>query len=116
MKARLPKEFNGGGANNLQQIARQAQKMQEEMQKATDELKEKEYSSTSGGGAIEATVSGDLEVKEIKLKQEVVDPEDTEMLSDLIVAAVNEALRLAKEEKEKTMDKISNGLNVPGMF
>ena len=116
MKARLPQGYGGGGAANLQQLARQAQKLQEEMEKATAELEEKEYSATSGGDAVKAVVTGKMEVKSIELKPEVVDPEDTEMLSDLVIAAVNEALRAAAADKEERMEKLSGGLNVPGMF
>ena len=116
MKARLPQGYGGGGAANLQQLARQAQKLQEEMDKATAELEEKEYSATSGGDAVKAVVTGKMEVKSIELKPEVVDPEDTEMLSDLVIAAVNEALRAAAADKEGRMEKLSGGLNVPGMF
>ncbi|MFR8002441.1 MAG: YbaB/EbfC family nucleoid-associated protein [Hydrogeniiclostridium sp.] len=116
MKARLPQGYGGGGAANLQQLARQAQKLQEEMDKATAELEEKEYSATSGGDAVKAVVTGKMEVKSIELKPEVVDPEDTEMLSDLVIAAVNEALRAAAADKEERMEKLSGGLNVPGMF
>ena len=97
MKARLPKNYNPGAAN-IQQLARQAQKMQEEMDAATTELEEKEYSATSGGEAVTVTVTGKMEVKSIEMKPEVVDPEDLEMLSDLIIAATNEALRAAEEK------------------
>ena len=86
------------------------------MDKATAELEEKEYSATSGGDAVKAVVTGKMEVKSIELKPEVVDPEDTEMLSDLVIAAVNEALRAAAADKEERMEKLSGGLNVPGMF
>ena len=86
------------------------------MDKAMAELEEKEYSATSGGDAVKAVVTGKMEVKSIELKPEVVDPEDTEMLSDLVIAAVNEALRAAAADKEERMEKLSGGLNVPGMF
>ncbi|MDR1466820.1 MAG: YbaB/EbfC family nucleoid-associated protein [Oscillospiraceae bacterium] len=116
MKARLPKKYSSGNSNNIEAIAKKAQELQEKMQKASDALEEREYSSTSGGGAVEAVVSGKLEVKKIILKDQVVDKDDKDMLADLVVAAVNEALRLAKEEKENTMNEISGGLNVPGGF
>ena len=117
MKARLPKGFNNGGSNtNIQQLARQAQKMQEEMDEATKELDVKEYAAAAGGGAVNAVVTGALEVKSIEISKDVVDPEDIDMLSDLIIAAVNEAIRKARDEKAATMDKISGGLNVPGLF
>lgn len=116
MKARLPKGYGGGGIGNMQQLARQAQKMQEEMENANRELEEKEFSATSGGEAVKVTVTGKMEVKVIELKPEVVDPDDVEMLSDLIIAATNEALRAAATEKEERMNAISGGLNIPGMF
>jgi DNA-binding protein, YbaB/EbfC family len=116
MKARLPQGYGGGGASNLQQIARQAQKLQDEMDVVTSELNEKEYSATAGGDAVKATVTGKMEVKAIEMKPEVVDPEDVEMLSDLIIAAVNEALRTAAADKNERMEQISGGLNVPGFI
>ncbi len=116
MKARLPQGYGGGGANNLQQLARQAQKLQDDMDEITNELDVKEYSATAGGDAVKATVTGKMEVKAIEIKPEVVDPEDVEMLSDLVIAAVNEALRTAAADKSERMEKISGGLNVPGLF
>ena len=114
MKARIP---NGlGGLGNLQQLAQKAQKMQAEMENATKELEEKEYSATAGGSAVCVVVTGKMEVKSIDIKPEVVDPEDVEMLSDLIIAATNEALRKASDDKKQTLDGISSGLNMPGMF
>ena len=115
MKARLPKGYGNGGASNLQQLARQAQKMQEEMDIATQQLEEKEYTATAGG-AVTAVVTGKFDIKTLDIKKEAVDPEDIDMLSDMITAAVNEAIRKAREEKTETMDKISGGLNVPGLF
>ena len=115
MKARLPQGY-GGGPNNLNTIARQAQKMQEDMAKLSEELDQTEYASASGGGAVEAVVTGDMTVKEIRIKQEVVDPEDVELLSDLVMAAVNEALRKAAEDKAEKMEKVTGGMNLPGIF
>lgn len=113
MKARLPKA--NGGFSNLQQIAKKAQKMQQDMDILSQELDKKEYTKTSGGGAVKVTVLGSMEVKSIEIQPEVVDPDDVEMLSDLLMAAVNEALRAACEDKSESMDKISGGLNIPGM-
>lgn len=115
MKARLPQGYGGSGAGNLQQLARQAQKMQDDMAAATEELNAKEYDATSGGGAVKVTVTGELVVKSIEISEEVVDPDDVEMLSDLIMAATNEALRKANTDKEETMEKISGGLNLGSM-
>ncbi|MGN0455916.1 MAG: YbaB/EbfC family nucleoid-associated protein [Acutalibacteraceae bacterium] len=116
MKARLPQGYGGGGAANLQQLAKQAQKMQAQMDEATSELEEKEYTAAAGGGAVSVTVTGKMEVKALEIKPEVVDPEDVEMLSDLVTAAVNEALRAAAADKEQTMERLSGGINIPGLF
>lgn len=116
MKARLPQGYGGGGANNMQQLARQAQKMQEAMEAATAELEEKEYTATSGGNAVKVVVTGKMEVKSIEIDPEVIDPDDAEMLSDLIMAATNEALRAATKDKEDTMGALSGGISIPGMF
>lgn len=116
MKARLPKGYSNGGNQNIQQLARQAQKMHEEMDEATKELDEKEYTASAGGGQVNAVVTGALEIKSLEISKEVVDPEDIDMLSDLVIAAVNEAIRKARDEKAATMDRISGGLNVPGLF
>ena len=116
MKARLPQGYGGGGAANIQQLARQAQKIQEEMDAASAELDQKLYTATSGGDAVKATVSGSLEVQSIEIKPEVVDPEDVEMLADLVRSAVNEALRAASEEKAEKMEMISGGFNMPGLL
>lgn len=116
MKARLPQGYGGGGAANIQQLAKQAQKMQAQMDEATEELEQKEYSAAAGGGAVSVVVTGKLEVKSLEIKPEVVDPDDVEMLSDLVTAAVNEALRAASTDKEQTMEKLSGGINIPGLF
>ena len=116
MKARLPQGMGGGGAANLQQLARQAQKMQERMEQITAELEAKDYTATSGGGAVSVTVTGKMEVKTIDIQPEVIDPDDAEMLGDLITAAVKEALRAAAAEKEEKLGAISGGMSIPGMF
>ena len=116
MKARLPKGYGGGGANNIQQLARQAQKIQDAMEAVSAELEAKEYEAAAGGGAVKVTVTGKMELTKVEIEPEVVDPEDVEMLSDLIMAAANEALRSAAKEKEEKMDSISGGLNIPGIF
>lgn len=115
MKARLPQGYGSGGAQNLQQLARQAQKMQDQMEEATAELNAKEYTASSGGGMVTVTISGELEIKKLDVNPEVVDPEDIEMLSDLITAAVNEAIRTANTDKDETMNKISGGMNLGGL-
>lgn len=104
-----------GGGMNMNMI-KQAQKMQEEMEKAQEEIKAKEYSTTVGGGVVEITMTGDKILKSITLKPEVVDPEDIETLQDLIVSGVNEVLRQVESETEEKMNAISGGLNIPGLF
>ena len=111
MKARLPQGMGGGGAANLQQLARQAQKMQEQMEQITTELEAKEYTAAAGGGAVSATVTGKMEVKNID-----IDPDDAEMLGDLVAAAVNEALRAAANEKEEKLGAISGGMSLSGIL
>lgn len=100
----------------MQQLARQAQKMQEKMAEITAELEEKDYTASSGGGAVKATVTGKMEVKSVEIQPEVIDPDDAEMLGDLVAAAVNEALRAASAEREEKMGALSGGVNIPGMF
>lgn len=90
--------------------------MQEQMEAITAELEEKEYTATAGGDAVRATVTGKLEVKNVEIKPEVIDPEDAEMLGDLVTAAVNSALSLASAEKEERMSAVSGGMGLPGMF
>ena len=116
MKARLPQGYQTPGAANLQQLARQAQKMQEQMEVISAELDEKEYSATAGGDAVKAVVSGKLEVKAVEIKPEVIDPEDAEMLGDLVTAAVNGALRAAAAEREERMGALSGGMSIPGLM
>ena len=96
-----------GYMNNLM---KQAQRMQKQMEETTKELEEKEITATAGGGAVEVTVTGKKEVKAVKLDPEVVDPDDIEMLEDLIVAATNEALRKMEEISQAEMSKITGGL------
>ncbi len=115
MKARLPQGMGGGGAQNMQGMLKQAQKMQEDMEKRKAELEEKEYVASSGGGMVEVTVKGNYEVTAIGINPEVVDPDDVEMLEDLLVAALNEAARQIDEESKREMDSITGGLNIPGM-
>lgn len=116
MKARLPQGYSNKGAANMQQLALQAQKIQEQIEQATEELKQKEYKASSGGGAVEVVVNGDLEVKSITLDPQIIDKDEIEMLSDLVMAAVNEALRTVVNEKDQVVGNISGGLNVPGLF
>ena len=114
MKARLPKGM-GGGPQNMQSMIRQAQKMQEDIEAKKAELEEKEYVVTSGGGMVEITLKGNHEVKSICLNPEVVDPDDVEMLEDMLVAAFNEAVRQIDEESERELERVTGGLNIPGL-
>ena len=115
MKVRLP---NSGsfGMNNMQDLVKKAQKAQEEMEKSQAELEEKEYSASSGGEAVKVVINGKMEITKLEIKPEIVDPEDVEMLSDMIIAAVNESIKKASEDKEETMQKISGQMNLPGLF
>lgn len=114
MKARLPQGM-GGGPGNMQSMIRQAQKMQEDMAAAQEKLEASEYTATVGGGAVTAVVDGKHIVKSLTIKPEVIDPDDAEMLADLVMAAVNEANRQAAEASEAEMGKITGGMNMPGM-
>ncbi len=102
--------FPGGMPGNMNNLMKQAQKMQRQMEEAQQALEEKEVTATAGGGAVEVTVSGKKEVIKVKLAEEVVDPEDIEMLEDLIMAATNEALRKVEEFSQQSMSKITGGL------
>ena len=102
--------FPGGMPGNMNNLMKQAQRMQRQMEEANKELEEKEYSASAGGGAVTVTVSGKKEVTSVKLAEEVVDPDDIEMLEDLIVAATNEALRKVEEESRAVMSKLTGGL------
>ena len=115
MKARLPQGY-GKNAQNMNSMIRQAQKMQEEMEKAQEEIKAKEYTTTVGGGVVEITMSRHKVLKSLTLKPEVVDPEDIETLQDLIISGVNEVIRQVETETEDRMNEISGGLNIPGLF
>lgn len=99
-----------GMPGNMNNLMKQAQRMQKQMEETTKELEEKEITATAGGGAVEVTVTGKKEVKAVKLDPEVVDPDDIEMLEDLIVAATNEALRKMEEISQAEMSKITGGL------
>jgi DNA-binding YbaB/EbfC family protein len=105
---------------NMQNMLRQAQKMQakmqEEMARVEEELKQKTVEASAGGGVVQVTVSGSKELKAVNIKPEAVDPDDVEMLQDLIIAAVNEGLRKAEEMAAADMKKVTGNLKIPGMF
>ncbi len=108
--------FPGGmGMGNMNNLMKQAQKMQRQMEESQKELEEKEFSVTSGGGAIEITITGKKQITGVKLDKDAVDPDDVEMLEDLIMAAVNEAINKVDEENSNIMGKFSGGFGLGGL-
>lgn len=112
MKARLPK---GYGKPDVNALMRQAQKMQDDIKEKTAELEATEYKGQASGGMVEVTMTGKHVVTAIKIKPEAVDPDDIEMLEDLIAAAVNDAVRAVDEDSERELAKITGGANFPGL-
>ena len=108
--------FPGGMPGNMNNLMKQAQKMQKQMEENQKALEEKEFTATAGGGAVEVTVSGKREIVKVKLSEEAVDPDDVEMLEDMIVAATNEALRQAEEAAASAMSALTGGLGGLGGF
>ncbi|MBQ8006554.1 MAG: YbaB/EbfC family nucleoid-associated protein [Lachnospiraceae bacterium] len=103
--------FPGGGMpGNMANLMKQAQKMQRKMEESQKELEEKEFTAKAGGGAVEVTITGKREITKLKLSEEAVDPDDIETLEDLVMAAVNEALRMVEEESSQNMGKLTGGL------
>ena len=115
MKARLPKQ-NMGGAQNMNAMIRQAQKMQDEITTLQEDLENREFSATSGGGAVSVVVTGKKTIKSLTINKEVVDPEDVEMLQDLVISAINEAVNQVESTTETEMSKITGGVSLPGLF
>lgn len=105
-----------GGMGNMNQMLKQAQKLQQSMLKAKEELESRTVEASAGGGAVEVVVNGKMELLELKIKPEAVDPDDLEMLEDLVKAAVNQGLRNAQAMVEEEMSKITGGFNIPGLF
>lgn len=116
MKARIPRNINGGGAQNMNQMIKQAQKMQDEITALQEDIEARDFTATAGGGAVEVTLSGKKIIKSLNLKPEVVDPEDIEMLQDLIISAINEAVNNIETTTEAEMSKITGGVSLPGLF
>lgn len=110
MKARIPNQGGGQAA-----MMKKLQQMQDDMARVQQECEEAEYTASAGGGAVEAVVSGKHQVVSVKIQPDVVDPEEVDMLEDLLVAAVNEAMRKADETMESKMGQITGGLNIPGL-
>ena len=110
--------FRGGPMGGMNQAAmmKQVQKMQQEMLRAQEELQNKTYTATAGGGMVTASVNGSHEIVALEIKPEAVDPEDVEMPQDMVIAAVNEAMRAAEAEASNSMSKFTGGLNLGGLF
>ena len=110
--------FRGGmgGMGNMQAALARAQKMQEEMQKAQEELSAAEFEASAGGGMVTVRVTGEKRVVSVAIKPEAVDPDDVEMLQDLITAGVNAAMEKAEEAGRERMAKVTGGMNIPGLF
>lgn len=105
----------GGGAN-MQQLMKQAQKMQRDMERVQAEIQEKEVEASAGGGMVKVVITGDKQIKELTIDPQAIDPDDVEMLQDLVIAAVNEGLREAEEMVSKEMSKVTGGLPTGGLF
>lgn len=115
----MAKGFNGGfGGMNMNNLMKQAQRMQKQMEQAQQELETKEFEVTSGGGAVKVVITGKKVIKSIEIAEDVVDPDDVEMLQDLVMTAVNEAIRQAEEAGTSAMSGIAGGLggSMPGLF
>lgn len=115
MKARLPAGV-GGGPQNMNQMIKQAQKMQEEITKVQSELEEREFETSVGGGAVEIKMTGSKKLLSLKIKPEVVDPDDVEMLEDLITSAFNDITEKIEKTSEEEMSKVTGGVSLPGLF
>ena len=115
MKVKLPQGL-GGGPSNMQSMLKQAQKMQEDMAAKQAELEEREYDISAGGGVVNVKINGKKEILSVKLSEEIVDPDDIETLEDLIVAAVNEAIKKVEAISGEEMQKITGSMSIPGMF
>ena len=115
MKVRLPQGM-GGGPANMQSMLKQAQKMQEDMAAMQAELEEREYEVCAGGGVVNVKINGKKEIISVNIAPEVVDPDDIETLEDLIVAAMNEAIKKVETVSQDEMSKITGSMSLPGMF
>ncbi len=115
MRANLPKGM-GGGPQNMQAMIRQAQKMQEDMAAKQEELDAREYDIQAGGGVVSVKINGKKEILAIDIKPEIVDPDDIETLSDILVAGINEAIKRVEDTNAAEMEKVTGGMNMPGIF
>ena len=108
--------FPGGGMGNMGAMMKQAQKMQVELARAQEEIKDMTFEASAGGGMVKAVAQGDNSLVSLTIDPEAVDPEDVEMLQDMIVAAVNEALESADAAAQQQINSVTSGLNIPGLF
>ena len=115
MRANIPKGM-GGGPQNMSAMLRQAQKMQEDMATLQDELDAREYDVSAGGGVVGVKINGKKEILSITIEPEIVDPDDIETLSDILVAAVNEAIKRVEDTNSAEMSKVTGSIGFPGMF
>ena len=115
MRARVPKGA-GNNAQNMNQMIRQAQKMQDQITELQDDIEARDFAVTAGGGAVELVMTGKKTIKSLTIKPEVVDPADVEMLQDLIISAVIEAVGQIEQTTEDEMSKITGGVSLPGLF
>ena len=109
-------KFTGGGNHKMNTAMRQVQMMQEEMERVQKEIEEKVIETSAGGGKVKVEMKGTKEITKITIDPEIVDPDDTEMLEDLITVAVNDAIRQIETAAEEGMGAITGGLNIPGLF
>lgn len=116
MKARLPAEYQNKGASNMNQMIRQAQKMQDDIAEVQARLDETEFTASAGGGMIELVMTGGKVLKSVKLNPDCIDRDNPEDLEDIIVAGVNAMITKVEEESAKEMEKVTGGLNMPGLF
>jgi DNA-binding YbaB/EbfC family protein len=110
-----PSVGGGGAKKDMNHLIKQAQKMQEEASKAQDEVAAMEFSVSAGGGAVKIVIGGDKQIRSLEISPDIVDPEDVEMLSDILVAGINEAIRTAEEELSNKMSTLTGGLSIPGL-
>ena len=113
MRARIPKQ---GGAQDMNAMIRQAQKMQDKITELQEDIEARDFTASVGGGAVEVVVTGKKNIKSLTIKPEVVDPEDVDMLQDLVISAVNEAIANVEKVTEEEMTKVTGGVSLPGLF
>jgi DNA-binding YbaB/EbfC family protein len=115
MKSRLPQNLSGG-MRDINSLSKQAQKLQDQIMKTQEEIEAREFSTTSGGGAVEVVMTGRKKLVSLNIKPEAVDPEDVEMLQDLIISAINDVVEKIEETSQNEMSELTGGVAFPGMF